>query len=132
MFKSCALALVTTLSLALTSIASANPAVYGKWASVQNIGDTTFTLTLAIQEKQSGLSVTCSKAGKSTTASITVPTEVTATQLIIKGSASDEKKLGDVDCNVEISPMEFDYNLANSDLLQLTAQGQTVDFSRIK
>lgn len=132
MIKSYALAFAATLTMGLASIASANSAVYGKWASVQNVGDMSFTLALAIQEKQSGLSVTCAKAGKSTTASITVPTEVTASKIIIKGSASDEKKLGDVDCNIEIGPMEFDYVLNSPDALQLTAQGQTVVFNRIK
>lgn len=132
MIKSYALAFIASMTLGLASIANANPAVYGKWASVQNMGDMTFTLALAIQEKQSGLSVTCSKAGKSTTASIIVPTEVTPTQIIIKGSASDEKKLGDVDCNIEIAPMEFDYVFQGPDALQLTAQGQAVLFNRVK
>lgn len=132
MFKSYALSFVATLMLMATSIANANPLVYGNWASVQQLGDMNMTLALSIGEKQSSLSVTCAKDRKSTTARIVVPTEVTDTQLIIKGSASDEKKLGDIDCTVEIVPMEFEYNLNGPDILQLTAQGQTIDFNRFK
>lgn len=133
MFKSYALGFITTMTVSFASLAGpANPLIYGKWASVQQIDATTYTLALAIQEKQSSLSVTCAKAGKSTTARITVPTEVTDKKLIIKGEASDEKNLGDIDCSVEIAPMEFDYAIKSSDAMQLTAQGQTVDFQRIK
>jgi hypothetical protein len=98
MFKSYALGLLTTLTLGVASISQAavNPLIYGRWASVQKVEETTYTLALAIQEKQSSLSVTCAKAGKTTTARITVPAEVTDKQLLIKGTASDEKDLGDI------------------------------------
>ncbi len=132
MFKSYALGLIATVVVAVTSIANANPLVYGTWASVQKIEDTSYTLTLAIQEKESSLSVTCAKGKKSTTARITVPTEVTATQIVIKGTAADQKQLDDLDCSVEIAPMEFDYVLQGNTGLILSAQGQTIDFKRVK
>lgn len=132
MFKSYALGLIASVVMAASSIANANPLVFGTWASIQKIEDTSYTLTLAIKENESSLAVTCAKGKKSTTARITVPTEVTATQVIIKGTASDQKQLDDIDCSVEIAPMEFDYTLKGKDGLVLSAQGQTIDFNRVK
>ena len=132
MFKSYGLGLIASFVVAAASIANANPLVYGKWASLQQIEETSYLLSLSVQEKQSSLSVTCSKGSKNTTARITVPTQVTAQQLIIKGEASDRKQLGDVDCSVEIGPMAFDYQLQGQDSLTLSAEGQTIEFNRVK
>ena len=122
----------STILAGALAFAAVNPAIYGKWASVQDMGGMKYTLALDIGQTQSSLTVTCAQNGKSATAHVTVPTQVTESQLILKGSASDSKKLGDLDCSVEVVPMAFDYQLQGNEGMMLSAQGQTVPFQRVK
>ena len=109
----------------------ANPLVIGRWASVQNLGNMKYTLALQVQETQSSLAVTCSQAGRSVTAQITVPTRLTDKKLIVTRGASDSKQLGNIDCTVELQPMEFNYRLQGNNKLILNAQGQSLVFDRV-
>ncbi len=118
--------------LVASSITHANPLVFGTWASLQKVEDVSYRLVLAIQEKQSALSVTCSKAGKTTTARITVPSQVTAQKILIKGAAADDKTRGDLECTIAIEPMAFDYQLVGPNQMKLSAQGQVVEFERVE
>ena len=61
----------------------------------------------------------------------TVPSEVTASQILLKGSAKDSKRIAGVECAVDIVPMTFDYQLGG-DTLTLTAQGQSLPLTRVK
>lgn len=132
MFKANLLGLITSLLVVFASSANANPLVYGKWISTQEQDDLTFTLALTIEKRHSTLSVTCADGNRWTKVTVTVPTEVTANQLLVKGSASAEKRLGDINCLVEIVPMELDYRMEGRHTLHLTAQGQTAIFDRVK
>jgi len=88
-------------------------------------------MVVSIAATQTNLGAKCEYNGQSAVVSATVPSEVTASQLILKGSGHDSKKIGNLDCSVNVQPMAFDYQL-NGDVLTLSAQGQTVPFTRVK
>lgn len=129
-FKSRA-AQVWTAAMLISTMAWANPLVLGRWVSVQNLGDMKYSLALQVKEAQSSLAVTCSQGGKSVTAQIAVPTRLTDKKLIVLQGASESKKLGNIECTVELPPMEFSYRLQGSNKLILNAQGQSLVFERV-
>ena len=120
------------LAVSFVSVAAwANPLVMGRWASIQDLGNMKYALALQVQETQSSLAVTCSQGSRSVTAQITVPTRLTDKKLIVTRGASDTKKLGNIDCTVQLQPMEFLYRLQGNNKLILTAQGQSLVFDRV-
>ena len=131
MIRNFVFGMIATAALTLSSVASANPAVYGNWAASQAQNGFTFTMVASIAANQTSLGAKCEYQGQAVIVSTTVPSEVTASQIILKGSGQESKQIGGLDCSVNVQPMAFDYQL-NGDTLTLSAQGQTVPFTRVK
>ena len=131
MSRNFAFGIITTLVISLSSFAATNPAVFGNWTAHQEQSGFQFDMLVSISETQTSLGVKCSYQGQSVQASATVPSEVTETQLLLKGEAHETKHLGNLDCSVYVVPMAFEYSL-NGDVLNLTAEGRTVPFQKVK
>lgn len=131
MFKALSLGLIASL-LVFVSTAQANPKVYGQWRSVQEMDDLTFSFALTIEKNKSTLAMTCSEGHRFAKVSVTVPTEVTDDEIIVKGSAQDEKKFLGIDCALNISPMYVEYRMEGRNVLQIPVDGRIVTFDRVK
>ncbi len=131
MFKNTLLGVIAALAFSFSSIASANPAVFGNWSAVQQQNGFTLTMMASISATQTALGVKCEYQGQAVVVSGTVPSEVTASQILLKGSAKETKSVAGIECSIDVVPMTFDYSL-NGDTLTLTAQGQSLPFTRVK
>ncbi len=129
MFKKIVLGFVA--SLAFSSMAFANPDVYGDWLAVKQLDDGKVSMILSITANDSSLNAVCESDNKIVSVTATVPSEVTSSQIILKGSASDSKSNGSFSCSVKLVPMAFDYIL-DGDSLTLISEDHNVELKRIK
>ena len=111
-------------------VAHADPSqVYGKWQSSQAQNGIKFTIGMEISTQQTVFSNSCTINGETGTVSAAVPTQVTANQIVVTGSANASKNVGGLNCNLNIAPMQFDYTV-NANTLSLSMSGQTIQFTK--
>lgn len=103
----------------------------GQWQTVQEENGFTFTLGLDIQVKTTTVSNICSYRGQSLQVAVKVPSQLTNTQLIIKGNAKTKKKVGNLTCDVGAVKANMDYQVSG-DSIFFSQQGQTVEFTRVR
>lgn len=126
------IALATVSSLAMAAIS--NSEILGGWKSstpVYSGNGMSVHLGLAFDAASNAtLSSICTfPGGKVLEATVTVPAEVTDTEITMLGRADSQVVDGGYTCNVNIEKGTVPYTLEN-DTLRLTADGRTMEFVR--
>lgn len=123
------------LSLTWAGLAHANPSdIFGSWKSEFSIPGFTIDMKLDIQANQMQLTNTCTFQGQSATAAVSVPVQITDTQIIVAQPGMNSALIpggGGASCNVQVAAGPTDYRLHDGSL-DIYGNGQTLTFSKAR
>ncbi len=122
---------LTFASALIATTAFAAQGVYGTWKFPDvNQGGLLMVSTVTIAANSVTGSATCSMNGQTATVSVTAPAIITATQIQVTGSAT-QNATGPVQCNVELTPSTLDYTVSPDDAtLTVSSQGAALTLQR--
>lgn len=122
-------AILASFAFVATALA-VSASIIGSWqASIENRGSK-YTLQVDIGEPSSKFTITCALEGQTGTVSIDVPTKVEGNTFHILGSATQEKKVGSVNCKVSVSPVSYNVEASDKQLKVSTPDGRSVFLTR--
>lgn len=114
------------------SSASFASAIDGTWAfPIVKSGGFTFEAQMALTDTTATISNVCSQGATTVSVSVTVPIQITDTQITTLGAAQNTVSKDGVDCNVSAEASTMDYVLVNPDTLTLSSNGQKMNVTRV-
>lgn len=125
---------ILSFSIFFCSVGQADPnQIYGKWFFEASQNGFTVQLIQDIQPEQTRFSATCSYLNwpESVSVSVIVPSQVTDTEILIKGSADAMEEKNGLKCPIHVSVGQETYEI-NGNIMTLTGNGQTIQFTRLQ
>jgi hypothetical protein len=124
------------LSLSASAFAAVDQRVYGSWQSAGPLFQTpemSVSLGMTLRPGSVVASSICTFSdGSSLTASVTVPAEITESEIRVTGTGRNSVAVGGKTCDVGASPNATKYVLVSDSVLSLTdsASGMSFNFNR--
>ncbi len=106
--------------------------IFGKWQYTVEQNGFKSTLSMNIEEAKTAFGVKCELNGEVLEASVDVPTKVEGDKFIIGGTAQKTAgKIGDIDCNLNVSPESLTFTVTDGELVIVREEGNTT-YTRVQ
>jgi len=121
---------LVTLVTVLTAISTAEGAglpVEGAWGTTFNNNGITFDITMRLENQMMTTTNVCTVAGRSLTASVTVPASYDSATITVLAHGQNEVNENGLNCNVSVQPDRMRYQIVGNTLV-LSHEGRPDQF----